>query len=60
MLFASRRADRPHRRGGADAPSKSVMDMEVSSVRKEIQRTRSSPPGCSRDVIAEGAQLGWS
>ena len=40
-------------------PSKSVMDMEVSSVRKKVKDTKFAA-GCSRDVIAEGAQrLGW-
>ena len=40
-------------------PSKSVMDMEVSSVRKKF-KDKKFAAGCSRDVIAEGAQrLGW-
>ena len=40
-------------------PSKSVMDMEVSSVRKK-SKDKKFAAGCSRDVIAEGAQrLGW-
>ena len=40
-------------------PSKSVIDMEVSSVRKKF-KDKKFAAGCSRDVIAEGAQrLGW-
>ena len=40
-------------------PSKSVMDMEVSSVKKKFKDKRFAA-GCSRDVITEGAQrLGW-
>ena len=40
-------------------PSKSVMDMEVSSVKKKFKDKRFSA-GCSRDVIRKGAeQLGW-
>ena len=37
-------------------PSKSVMDMEVSSVKKKF-KDKKFAAGCSRDVIAEGAQL---
>lgn len=40
-------------------PSKSVMDMEVSSVKKKFKDKRFAA-GCSRDVIREGAErLGW-
>ena len=40
-------------------PSTSVMDMEVSSVKKKF-KDKKFAAGCSRDVIAEGAQrLGW-
>lgn len=40
-------------------PSKSVMDMEVSSVKKKFKDKRFAA-GCSRDVIRQGAQnLGW-
>jgi len=40
-------------------PSKSVQDMEVSSVRKKFKDKRFAA-GCSRDVIQEGAEmLGW-
>ena len=40
-------------------PSRSVMDMEVSSVKKKF-KDKKFAAGCSRDVIAEGAQrLGW-
>ncbi|MBC5687775.1 hydrolase [Mediterraneibacter sp. NSJ-55] len=40
-------------------PSKSVMDMEVSSVKKKFKDKRFAA-GCSRDVIKRGAeQLGW-
>lgn len=40
-------------------PSKSVMDMEVNSVKKKF-KDKKFAAGCSRDVIAEGAQrLGW-
>ncbi len=41
-------------------PSKSVMDMEVSSLKKKFKDKRFAA-GCSRDVIREGAErLGWS
>lgn len=41
-------------------PSKSVMDMEVSSLKKKFKDKRFAA-GCSRDVIKTGAeQLGWS
>ena len=40
-------------------PSKSVMDMEVSSVKKKFKDKRFAA-GCSWDVIRKGAeQLGW-
>ncbi len=40
-------------------PSKSVMDMEVSSIKKKF-KDKKFAAGCSRDVIAQGAQmLGW-
>ena len=40
-------------------PSKSVSDMEVSSVRKKF-KDKSFAAGCSRDVIEQGAaMLGW-
>lgn len=40
-------------------PSKSVMDMEVSSVKKKF-KDKKFAAGCSRDVIREGAEnLGW-
>ena len=40
-------------------PSKSVMDMEVSSVKKKFKDKRFAA-GCSRDVIRMGAErLGW-
>lgn len=40
-------------------PSKSVMDMEVSSVKKKFKDKRFAA-GCSRDVIKTGAErLGW-
>ena len=40
-------------------PSKSVQDMEVSSVKKKFKDKRFAA-GCSRDTIREGAQrLGW-
>lgn len=40
-------------------PSKSVMDMEVSSVKKKFKDKRFAA-GCSRDVIRQGAEnLGW-
>ena len=40
-------------------PSKSVMDMEVSSLKKKY-KDKKFAAGCSRDVIARGAeQLGW-
>ena len=40
-------------------PSKSVMDMEVSSIKKKF-KDKKFAAGCSRDVITEGAQrLGW-
>ena len=41
-------------------PSKSVMDMEVSSLKKKF-KDKKFAAGCSRDVIREGAErLGWS
>lgn len=40
-------------------PSKSVMDMEVSSLKKKFKDKRFAA-GCSREVITRGAQqLGW-
>ena len=40
-------------------PSKSVMDMEVSSLKKKFKDKRFAA-GCSRDVIRAGAErLGW-
>ena len=40
-------------------PSKSVMDMEVSSIKKKF-KDKKFAAGCSRDVITEGAErLGW-
>jgi len=40
-------------------PSKSVMDMEVSSVKKKF-KDKKFAAGCSREVIIEGAEkLGW-
>jgi predicted hydrolase (HD superfamily) len=40
-------------------PSKSVTDMETSSVKKKF-KDKKFAAGCSRDVIAQGAQaLGW-
>lgn len=41
-------------------PSKSVMDMELKSLKKKYKDKRFAA-GCSRNVIAAGAeQLGWS
>lgn len=40
-------------------PSKSVMDMEVSSLKKKF-KDKKFAAGCSRDIIRTGAeQLGW-
>ena len=40
-------------------PSKSVMDMEVSSIKKKF-KDKKFAAGCSRDVIQQGAdRLGW-
>lgn len=40
-------------------PSKSVTDMEVSSIKKKFKDKRFAA-GCSRDVIRQGAErLGW-
>ena len=40
-------------------PSKSVQDMEVSSIKKKF-KDKKFAAGCSRDVIKEGAErLGW-
>lgn len=40
-------------------PSKSVMDMEVSSLKKKFKDKRFAA-GCSRDIIRQGAEmLGW-
>ncbi len=41
-------------------PSKSVMDMELKSLKKKYKDKRFAA-GCSRDIIAQGAEmLGWS
>jgi len=41
-------------------PSKSVMDMELSSLKKKF-KDKKFAAGCSRDVIIEGAErLGWT
>ena len=41
-------------------PSKSVMDLEVSSLKKKFKDKRFAA-GCSRDVIRQGAErLGWT
>jgi len=41
-------------------PSRSVMDMEVSSLKKKFKDKRFAA-GCSRDIIRKGAEvLGWS
>ncbi len=41
-------------------PSRSVMDMEVSSLKKKFKDKRFAA-GCSRDVIRDGAErLGWT
>ena len=41
-------------------PSKSVQDMEVSSLKKKF-KDKKFAAGCSRDVIREGAErLGWT
>ncbi len=41
-------------------PSKSVQDMEVSSLKKKF-KDKKFAAGCSRDVIRQGAeQLGWT
>ncbi|MBQ2855284.1 MAG: hydrolase [Oscillospiraceae bacterium] len=41
-------------------PSKSVMDMELSSLKKKF-KDKKFAAGCSRDIIRQGAELlGWS
>ena len=41
-------------------PSKSVMDMELSSLKKKF-KDKKFAAGCSRDVIRQGAdRLGWT
>lgn len=41
-------------------PSKSVKDMEVSSLKKKF-KDKKFAGGCSREIIAQGAEnLGWS
>jgi len=41
-------------------PSKSVMDMELSSLKKKF-KDKKFAAGCSRDIIREGAErLGWT
>jgi len=41
-------------------PSKSVMDMELSSLKKKF-KDKKFAAGCSRDVIKTGAErLGWT
>lgn len=40
-------------------PSKSVMDMELSSLKKKF-KDKAFAAGCSRDIIRKGAEmLGW-
>lgn len=40
-------------------PSKSIMDMELKSVKKKF-KDKKFAAGCSRDVIRQGAEnLGW-
>ena len=40
-------------------PSKSVMDMEASSIKKKF-KDKKFAAGCSRDIIRQGAEnLGW-
>lgn len=40
-------------------PSKSVMDMEVSSIKKKF-KDKKFAAGCSRDIIRQGVEnLGW-
>ena len=40
-------------------PSKSVMDMELKSLKKKF-KTLSFAAGCNRDIIEKGAaELGW-
>ena len=60
VMFA---ADELTGRIGAAArmrPSKSVMDMEVSSLKKKF-KDKKFAAGCSRDTIKEGAdRLGWT
>ena len=44
---------------GVMRPSKSVMDMEVKSLKKKF-KDKKFAAGCSRDVIRQGAEnLGW-
>ena len=41
-------------------PSKSVMDMELSSLKKKF-KDKKFAAGCSRDIIRDGAErLGWT
>ena len=41
-------------------PSKSVQDMEISSIKKKF-KDKKFAAGCSRDIIRQGAeQLGWT
>ena len=41
-------------------PSRSVMDMELSSLKKKF-KDKKFAAGCSRDVIKDGAEkLGWT
>ena len=41
-------------------PSKSVMDMELSSLKKKF-KDKKFAAGCSRDIIKDGAErLGWT
>ena len=41
-------------------PSKSVMDLEVSSLKKKF-KDKKFAAGCSREVISQGAErLGWT
>lgn len=59
VLFACDRADGSDLGSGSDAPSKSTKDMELKSLKKKY-KDKKFAAGCSRDVIARGAeQLGW-
>ncbi len=59
VLFAADELTGPIGAAARMRPSKSCMDMEVSSLKKKF-KDKKFAAGCSRDVIRQGAEmLGW-